>query len=117
MTTAPLTFYSARKRRNAIVMVLCVLSAAIGIFVLTLILGTLLWNGLGSLNLAVFTEMTPPPGSKGGLLNAIVGSLMMTGMGIAIGTPLGILAGTYMTIDGALSRMSLIKRTTVVSLS
>ena len=110
MTTAPLTFYSARKRRNAIVMVLCVLSAAIGIFVLTLILGTLLWNGLGSLNLAVFTEMTPPPGSKGGLLNAIVGSLMMTGMGIAIGTPLGILAGTYMAEYGRYDKLTTVVR-------
>ncbi len=110
MTTAPQTLYGGRKRRNAIVTALCFASAALGIFVLALILGTLVWNGLSGLSLAVFTEMTPPPGSKGGLLNAIVGSLIMTGMGIVIGTPLGILAGTYMAEYGRYGRLASIVR-------
>ncbi len=110
MATVPLTKYAGRKRRNGIVMMLCILAAATGIAVLALILGTLLWNGIGGLNVAVFTEMTPPPGAKGGLLNAIVGSLMMTGMGIAIGTPLGILAGTYMAEYGRHGRLSSVVR-------
>ena len=52
-----------------------------------LILGVLLWEGLSGLSLSVFTEMTPPPGSAGGLLNPIMGSLIMTGLGVLIGTP------------------------------
>jgi phosphate transport system permease protein len=55
---------------------------------------------LAGLSLAVFTEMTPPPGGTGGLLNAIMGSLIMTGIAVLIGTPLGILAGTYMAEYG-----------------
>jgi phosphate transport system permease protein len=109
-TTTHATYYGARKRRNAIVVVLCLASAALGLFVLALILGTLFRNGFGNLNLAVFTEMTPPPGSSGGLLNAIVGSLIMTGMGIAIGTPLGILAGTYMAEYGRYGRLASVVR-------
>ena len=59
-------------------------------------LGTLLVNGIGAINLALFTQMTPPPGSDGGLLNAIVGSLMMTAIATLVGTPTGILAGTFL---------------------
>jgi phosphate transport system permease protein len=110
MKSVPLELYGSRKRRNILITTLCIGSAALGIFVLALILGTLLWNGIGGLNLAVFTEMTPPPGSKGGLLNAIVGSLIMTGMGVAIGTPLGILAGTYMAEYGRYSRLTSVVR-------
>lgn len=110
MTTIPLARYAGRRRKNAVVMVLCLVSALTGILILSLILGTLFWNGIGGLNLAVFTEMTPPPGSKGGLLNAIVGSLMMTAMGIVIGTPLGILAGTYMAEYGRYGRLASIVR-------
>jgi phosphate transport system permease protein len=65
-----------------------------------LILGELLWQGFSGLSLAVFTEMTPPPGSAGGLLNPIVGSLILTVLAIVIGTPIGILAGTYMAEYG-----------------
>lgn len=110
MTAVPLSRYAGRRRRSAIVMALCFGASALGIFVLALILGTLLWNGFGGLNLAVFTEMTPPPGAKGGLLNAIVGSLLMTVMGIVIGTPLGILAGTYMAEYGRHGRLASVVR-------
>ena len=102
--------YARRRRTNGIVMGLCVFSALSGLFVLALILGTLLWNGLSGLNLAVFTEMTPPPGSKGGLLNAIAGSLIMTILGVAIGTPIGILAGTYMAEYGRHSKLTSVVR-------
>ena len=67
---------------------------------LFLILAVLFWQGLRRLSLAVFTQMTPPPGSAGGLLNAIAGSLLMTVIGVAIGTPLGMLAGTYLAEYG-----------------
>ena len=63
---------------------------------LIVILGTLIWNGVAGLSLDVFTTDTPPPGSAGGLANAIVGSIILTTFGVVIGTPIGILAGTYM---------------------
>jgi phosphate transport system permease protein len=72
----------------------------IGLGWLVLILGALLWQGFSGLSVAVFTEMTPPPGAAGGLLNPIVGSLMLTVLAVAIGTPIGILAGTYMAEYG-----------------
>lgn len=102
--------YAGRRRKNIIVMVLCFAAAGLGLLVLALILGTLLWKGLAGLNVAVFTEMTPPPGSKGGLLNAIVGSLIMSGLGVAIGTPIGILAGTYMAEYGRHSKLTNVVR-------
>ncbi|OGS91113.1 MAG: phosphate ABC transporter, permease protein PstA, partial [Gallionellales bacterium GWE2_58_10] len=64
------------------------------------ILWTLLEHGLPALTPVVFAQMTPPPGSSGGLLNAIAGSLMMTLVGTLIGTPIGILAGTYLAEFG-----------------
>ena len=73
---------------------------------LVLILGALVWYGVSGLSPSVFTEITPPPGAAGGLLNAIVGSLIMTALAIAIGTPIGILAGTYMAEYGRYDRLS-----------
>jgi phosphate transport system permease protein len=72
------------------------LATAAGLLVLGAILWTLMSRGLGGLSAAVFTQMTPAPGSAGGLLNAIVGSAIITGLGVAIGTPIGLLAGTYL---------------------
>jgi len=102
--------YAGRRRRNTIFLALSGVSTAIGCGFLTLILLTLLFQGVGGLNLAVFTEMTPPPGSDGGLLNAIVGSLIMTGIGVLLGTPLGILAGTYMAEYGRYTRLTSVVR-------
>jgi phosphate transport system permease protein len=65
---------------------------------------------VGSLSFRVFTEMTPPPGASGGLLNAIVGSLIMTAIAIVLGTPLGILAGTYLAEYGRHSRLTFVVR-------
>jgi phosphate transport system permease protein len=105
-----MTPYAKRRRANAIVMGLCYAAAAFGLGFLLLILGTLFWRGFAGLNLAVFTEMTPPPGSQGGLLNAILGSLIMTILGVVIGAPLGMLAGTYMAEYGRYSRLTMVVR-------
>ena len=102
--------YSRRRRSNAIVMTLCYAATAFGLVFLALILATLVWRGVAGLNLAVFTQMTPPPGNAGGLLNAIVGSLVMTSMAVLIGTPVGMLAGTYMAEYGRFSRLATIVR-------
>jgi phosphate transport system permease protein len=87
----------SRKRTDVAARALCLLATVIGLAFLGLILGTLLWLGLGGLSLAVFTEPTKPPGSHGGLLNAIVGSLIQTALGTAIGTPVGLMVGTYLS--------------------
>jgi len=92
--------YRGRRRRNAIATALALAATAAGLGWLVLILGALLWEGFSGLSIAVFTEMTPPPGSAGGLLNPIVGSLILTVLAVLIGTPIGILAGTYMAEYG-----------------
>jgi phosphate transport system permease protein len=92
--------YSGRRRNNAVATVLAFAATAVGLGWLVLILGALLWEGFSGLSLAVFTEMTPPPGASGGLLNPIFGSLILTAIAVAIGTPVGILAGTYMAEYG-----------------
>jgi phosphate transport system permease protein len=81
---------------NSIVKVCCVLATVIGLALLASILFTLLWRGVGGLALSVFTTSTLPPGSHGGLLNAIIGSLIQTLLGAAIGTPIGLMVGTYL---------------------
>jgi phosphate transport system permease protein len=102
--------YASRRRRNSITMVLSLAATAFGLGWLVLILGTLLWEGFSGLSLAVFTEMTPPPGSTGGLLNAILGSLVLTFLAVLIGTPIGILAGTYMAEYGRHSQLTQVVR-------
>jgi len=92
--------YKHRQRRNITATILALAATAVGLGWLVLILGALLWHGFSGLSLAVFTEMTPPPGSAGGLLNPIVGSLILTVLAVLIGTPIGILAGTYMAEYG-----------------
>ena len=102
--------YARRRVRNTILMTLSVGATVVGLGWLVLVLGALLWNGFSGLSLQVFTEMTPPPGSAGGLLNPIVGSLMMTALAVAIGTPIGILAGTYMAEYGQYAHLTMIVR-------
>jgi phosphate transport system permease protein len=101
-----MSLYSRRVVRNKVWLSLSVGAAAFGLLWLVLILSTLVWNGVAGLSLSVFTEMTPPPGSAGGLLNPIVGSLIMTVLAVAIGTPIGILAGTYMAEYGRYDRIT-----------
>jgi phosphate transport system permease protein len=98
--------YKRRMLRNRFHMTMAVLTALFGLTWLVLILAMLLIKGIGGLNLAVFTEMTPPPGSSGGLLNAIVGSLILTILGVLIGTPIAVLAGTYMAEYGRHSKLT-----------
>jgi len=102
--------YSGRRRRNYMATSLALAATAFGVGWLVLILGALLWHGFAGLSLRVFTEMTPPPGSSGGLLNPIFGSLMLTGLAVIIGTPIGILAGTYMAEYGRYDKLSSVVR-------
>src|SRR5437763_5416083 len=102
--------YAARRRRNRIIMGLSLAATLMGLAWLVVILTVLLWQGFGGLSLAVFTEMTPPPGAAGGLLNPIVGSLMLTILAVLIGTPIGILAGTYMAEYGRHDRLTSVVR-------
>jgi phosphate transport system permease protein len=102
--------YGRRRLRNRVIMALSIGATVIGLGWLVLILGTLVYEGLSGLSLAVFTQMTPPPGSDGGLLNPIIGSLMLTALGVAIGTPIGILAGTYLAEYGKFDRLSVVVR-------
>lgn len=91
------SLYGARAAKNAIAQVLAVLAALFGIFWLLWIMWTTLSMGISSLNLALFTEMTPPPGAEGGgMLNAFFGSALMSLLGILLGAPIGVLAGTYL---------------------
>jgi phosphate transport system permease protein len=102
--------YAKRRRRNVITMGLAFGATAFGLSWLVLILGELLWQGFSGLSLAVFTEMTPPPGAAGGLLNPIIGSLIMTAIAVALGTPLGMLAGTYMAEYGRYDKLTMVVR-------
>ena len=104
------SFYPARRRRNAMWMGLSVAAAVVGLSWLLLILIVLFWQGASGLSLNVFTQMTPPPGSAGGLLNAIAGSLFLTAVGVAVGAPLGLLAGTYLAEYGRYSRLATVVR-------
>ena len=102
--------YARRRLRNTIMMGLCVVAAGFGLLWLLVILGELVWKGTAGLSLSVFSEMTPPPGEAGGLANPIVGSLLMTGLAVLIGAPVGVLAGTYMAEYGRHARLSAVVR-------
>ncbi|MBO0752153.1 MAG: phosphate ABC transporter permease PstA [Bradyrhizobiaceae bacterium] len=102
--------YRWRRLRNLTVIVLSAGATLLGLGWLVLILGSLVYHGLSGLSPAVFTQMTAPPGSDGGLLNPIVGSLILTALGVAIGTPVGILAGTYMAEYGKFARLTTVVR-------
>jgi phosphate transport system permease protein len=105
-----MALYGRRRVVSSMVMGLSLAATIFGATWLVVILATLLWNGVSGLSLAVFTENTPPPGSAGGLANAIVGSLMLTVFGVVLGTPIGILAGTYMAEYGRYSRLTFVIR-------
>ncbi|MGQ0446643.1 MAG: phosphate ABC transporter permease PstA, partial [Beijerinckiaceae bacterium] len=105
-----MTIYDARLRRDKFYLGLCYAAVVLGLGCLAIILATLLLEGVRGLSPAVFTQMTPPPGSGGGLLNAIAGSLIMTFLGVALGTPLGMLAGTYMAEYGRHSKLTIVVR-------
>jgi phosphate transport system permease protein len=102
--------YSRRRRSDAVARTLAFAATAFGLGWLVLILGALFWKGFSGLSVAVFTQMTPPPGSSGGLLNPIFGSLILTTLAVLIGTPIGILAGTYMAEYGRYDRLTSVVR-------
>ncbi|HUB14965.1 MAG TPA: phosphate ABC transporter permease PstA [Acetobacteraceae bacterium] len=89
-----------RHRTNLIIEALCVIATVIGLLLLASILLTLLWRGAAGLGLHIFTTTTKPPGSHGGLLNAIVGTLIQTGIATLLGTPIGLMVGTYLAEYG-----------------
>lgn len=90
------SLYRRRQAKNILAQVLAVAAAVFGLFWLVWILWTTLSKGLASINLALFTQMTPPPGDEGGMLNAFFGSALMSLLGIALGAPIGMLAGTFL---------------------
>jgi phosphate transport system permease protein len=95
-----MSIHQRRRILSRIALGFCAASALFGLFWLALILFTLAWKGGAGLNLAVFTQMTPPPGQAGGLLNALFGSFALTALATLLGTPIGVLAGTYMAEYG-----------------
>jgi phosphate transport system permease protein len=97
--------YTRRRVTNHIVVALSLCATAFGLLFLVLVLGTLLKNGVGALNITLLTQTTPPPGSQGGLLNAIFGSVAMTFIATLVGTPTGILAGTFLAEYAHASRL------------
>ncbi|HQU14837.1 MAG: phosphate ABC transporter, permease protein PstA [Chromatiales bacterium 21-64-14] len=100
-----MNIYTRRRLVNVFNLGASVLTTAFGLFWLTWLLWTLVSHGLQWIHPSLFTESTPPPGSAGGLANAIIGSVMLTGAGVAVGAPVGVLAGTYLSEFGRRSRM------------
>lgn len=99
------SLYSRRRRTNALGLVLSMFAMALGLTVLLWILVVLFGNGLAAVDWNMFTQDTPAPGSEGGgLRNAIVGSLMIVGLAVLVSTPVGILAGIYLTEYGDTSK-------------
>jgi phosphate transport system permease protein len=101
-----MTRVQSRRIVNVVVTGLSLAITAVVLSVLAAILWTLVSNGLGAMKPSLFTESTPPPGSAGGLLNAIYGSAVMTGLAILAATPIGVLAGTYLAEYGRGSRLA-----------
>ena len=101
-----MNLYTRRRIINTFNLSISMLTTLFGLFWLTWLLWTLLSNGLQWISLDIFTKITPPPGSSGGLSNAIAGSLIMTFLGVIIGTPIGILAGTYLSEFGRASKFA-----------
>lgn len=104
------SLYARRRFKHRAAMLLSNLAALLGMIALVWILGTLVAKGIGGLTLHTFTQNTPPPGSDGGLLNAIFGSLIQTVIATLIGTPIGVLAGTYMAEYGRNTKLSMVVR-------
>jgi phosphate transport system permease protein len=98
--------YARRRLTDRVFLLLSVGAAGFGLLWLGLILYTLIVQGFGGMSPKVFTEMTPPPGSDGGLLNAIAGSVIMSFLAVLVGTPIGVLAGTYLAEYGRHTRLA-----------
>ena len=105
-----MSIYFRRRCLNAFNLAMSVLATAFGFVWLAWIMWTLLSRGLPYLHLATFVENTPPPGEAGGLANALIGTLMLTGLGVVLGAPAGILAGTYLAEFARDSRLAVCVR-------
>lgn len=101
-----MSLYARRRFINTLGLSLSVVATLIGLFWLAWLLWTLLRAGIPALQLSVFTQITPPPGSNGGLINAIAGSVLLTSGGVLLGTPIGVLAGTYLAEFARESRLA-----------
>lgn len=104
------SLYQRRRIRNRAFLTLSIASSLFGLGWLALILGTLVSRGTGGLSTTLLTLMTPPPGSNGGLANAILGSLIMSALAVIAGTPVGIFAGTWLAEYGRHSRFAIAVR-------
>jgi phosphate transport system permease protein len=102
--------YFRRRLVGRIIAACSVAAAGLGLCFLALVLMSLVTHGLPGLTLKVFTDMTPPPGADGGLLNAIAGSLLLTVFATVVGAPIGVLAGTYLAEYGRYRRISPVVR-------
>ena len=89
-----------RKVKNGVFLTLSLIATLAGLAALAAILWTLISHGISGMSWHLFTQMTPPPGGQGGLLNALYGSAVMTLLGILVGSPIGVLAGTYLAEYG-----------------
>ncbi len=105
-----MVLFRRRRRNHLIAMSFSCGAAGLGLIALGWILVVLVMKGAGGLSLQVFTENTPPPGSAGGLINAIFGSLVQTIVATVVGTPIGILAGTYLAEYGRGTRLAAVVR-------
>jgi phosphate transport system permease protein len=92
--------YAQRRAVNGIYLTLSWAATAVGLVILFFILWTLVSNGVAALGSDLFTQTTPPPGSRGGIINAIYGSVVMTAVATLVGTPVGVLTGTYLAEFG-----------------
>src|SRR5581483_8796990 len=102
--------YLRRRAANSVFLLLSVSAALFGLVWLAFILGALLSEGLQAIKPSLFLQSQPPPGETGGLANAIVGSLIMSFGAVALGTPIGLFAGTYLAEYGRHTRFSFVVR-------
>ncbi len=102
--------YARRRIANSVFIVLSISAAIFGLIWLAFILGALLSEGVAALSPTLFTEVTPPPGSAGGLANAILGSVMMSVIAVVVGTPIGLFAATYLAEYGRHTRFAFVVR-------
>ncbi|HET7084122.1 MAG TPA: phosphate ABC transporter permease PstA [Rhizomicrobium sp.] len=102
--------YFRRRLTNMVFIALSLGAALFGLVWLAFILGALLKNGISAMSLSLFTQATPPPGSAGGLSNAIFGSLVMSLGAVALGTPIGLFAGTYLAEYARFGKLAFVVR-------
>jgi phosphate transport system permease protein len=102
--------YFRRRLANALFILLSLAAALFGLVWLGFILGALLKDGISALSFTLFTQPTPPPGSKGGLSNAIFGSMVMSAGAVLLGTPIGLFAGTYLAEYARFGRLAFVVR-------